>query len=145
MLAATQTPSLTIEHRRFAARSAADWDQLAADRATSDERTVFVLVAPSPPSGEGLLWCCTRPTCRVADLGWWWMHRPVEGTAAELDLYDAVVAWVAERGATTLASAVTEQREEASLVRAGFVHHGLAADGHRPLLVRRTLVADLVD
>jgi hypothetical protein len=144
MLAATHAPALAIEHRVFAARTPAEWDRLAADRATSDERAVFVIAAPAAPTGEGVLWSFLRRGHLVADLGWWWIHRAVEGTPAERGLFDEVAAWAAIRGATTMATAADDLREQASLLRAGFVHHGVAADGRRPVLRRRAVATELV-
>jgi hypothetical protein len=144
MLAATHPPALTIEHRVFAARTSAEWDRLAADRATAEERAVFVLAAPAAPMGDGVLWGFVRRGHTMADLGWWWIHRVVEGTPAERALFDEVAAWAAGRGATMLATAADDHREQASLLRAGFVHHGLAADGHRPVLTRRAVATELV-
>lgn len=145
MLAATQLPSRTVEHRVFDARSSADWDRLAADRATSDRRAIFALAAPGASTGEGLVSCSVQRTCAVADLGCWWIHRPAEGTAAEVALFELVAEWAAERGATTLVAAADDPREQASLLRAGFVHRRTATDGHRPVLTRPTAVAVLVD
>lgn len=145
MLAATQVPSRSVDHRVFEARSSADWDQLAADRATSDRRAIFVLDSPHSATGEGLVSCAMPRKCAVADLGCWWIHRPAEGTAEELALFEMVAAWAAERGATTLVAAADDQREQASLVRAGFVHRRTATDGHRPVLTRSTASAHLVD
>ena len=145
MLAATQLPSRAVEHRVFEARSAADWDQLAADRATSDRRAIFALAAPGASTGEGLVSCSMQRRCAVADLGCWWIHRPAEGTAAEVALFELVAEWAAERGAATLVAAADDPREQASLVRAGFVHRRTATDGHRPVLSRPTAAVELVD
>jgi len=145
MLAATQVPARRVEHRVFAARSPADWDHLAAERSTADDRAVFVLAEPRAPAGEGLLWCTLRSAGAVADLGWWWIHRPYEGTPAERELFEQAAAWAATSGATRLVSAADDHREQASLVRAGFVHHGIASDGHRPVLTRRVDAPALVD
>lgn len=144
MLAATQLPALTVEHRVFDARSTTEWDRLAADRATSDRRAIAVLAAPGATTGDGLLWCNLRKVGPVADLGWWWLHRPAEDTPAERSLFEVVAAWAAERGAATLVAAVDDHREQVSLVRAGFVHRGLAADGVRPVLTRSTAAPELV-
>lgn len=84
-----------------------------------------------------MLWCTLRSAGAVGDLGWWWIHRPVEGTTAERELVEQAAAWAAAGGATRLVAAAADHREQAGLVRAGFVHHGLASDGHRPVLTRR--------
>lgn len=139
MLAATKTPALAVEHRVFKARPCQDWACLAAERASADRRAIFVLAPPDASTGEGLLWCSVRRACPIADLGWWWLHRPVEATPAEQALYDEVARWAAERGVESLVAAADDHREVASLVRAGFVHRGLAADGHRPVLARPTV------
>jgi hypothetical protein len=139
MLAATKVPALAVEHRVFKARSCQDWDCLAAERATADRRAIFVLASPEASTGEGLLWCALRRSCPIADLGWWWLHRPVEATPAEQALYDEVARWAAERGVESLVAAADDHREVASLVRAGFVHRGVAPDGHRPVLARPTV------
>ena len=144
MLAATHAPALTIEHRVFAARTPAEWDRLAADRAHSDERAVFVIAAPETSTGDGMLWTFARRGHPVADLGWWWIHRPAEGTPAERALFDEAAAWAAARGATVLATAADDLREQASLMRVGFVHHGVAADGRRAVFRRRAVATELV-
>ena len=144
MLAATQVPSRSVEHRVLEARSSTEWDRLAADRATSDRRAIFVLAAPGAATGEALVSCSIRRGA-VADVGCWWIHRPAEDTPEERSLLELVAAWAAERGATTIVAAADDQREQASLVRAGFVHRRVASDAHRPVLTRRTTAPALVD
>ena len=145
MLAATQVPSLSVEHRVLEARSSTDWDRLAEDSSTSDRRAIFVLAFPSATTGEGLLSCSMRGTGEVAELSCWWIHRPAEGTSAERALFEQVASWAAQRGATTLVAAADDHREQVSLLRAGFLHRGVASDGHRPVLTRRTATPALVD
>jgi len=143
MLAATQTPAHAMDHRVLKARSCEAWDCLAAERATADRQAIFVLAPPDAATGEGLLWCSLRRSCPIADLGWWWLHRPVEATPAEQELYDAVARWAAERGVESLVAAADDHREVASLMRSGFTHRGVAPDGHRPVLARPTVAAPI--
>lgn len=143
MLAATQAPAHALEHRVLKARPCEAWDYLAAERATADRRAIFVLAPPEAAVGEGLLWCSLRRRCPIADLGWWWLHRPVEATPAEQELYDAVARWAAERGVESLVAAADDHREVASLMRSGFTHRGVAPDGHRPVLTRPTVAAPI--
>ena len=143
MLVATKAPTHAVEHRVLKARPCEAWDCLAAERATDDQRAIFVLAPPEAVTGEGLLWCSLRRSCPIADLGWWWLHRPIEATPAEQDLYDAVARWAAERGVESLVAAADDHREVASLMRSGFVHRGVAPDGHRPVLARPTVAAPI--
>jgi len=143
MLAATTAPAHAVEHRVLKARPCEAWDCLAAERATAEDRAIFVLAPPAAPTGEGLLWCSLRKACPVADLGWWWIHRPVEATPVERSLYEVVAEWAAEHGVATLVAAADDHRERASLLRAGFVHRGVASDGHRAVLTRPIAASSL--
>lgn len=136
MLEASRTALHRIENRVFASRPSDVWDQLAAESATSHKRTMFVLAHKGGVTGSGVLWAFAYGSRPTASLGWWWVHPDAEGTVAEQSLFDAAIAWAARLGATTIETAADDDREEASLLRAGFQETGMAADDVRLTFAR---------
>jgi hypothetical protein len=131
MLEASRTDLHDIDNRVFASRPSENWEQLVSESSTSDRRTMFVLAHEGAEVGHGVLWAFAYSSRPTADLGWWWVHPDAEGTSAEQSLFDSAIAWAAHLGARIIETAADDEREEASLRRAGFHETGIAADGVR--------------
>lgn len=116
-------------HAREAAYPPERWEEWARESAAGPRRAWFLAVAEDAAAGPpvGLAFAVIdADDPERAHLFSMWVAPEARGTGAAGALVDAVVAWIAARGARTLHTAVTIGNESAArfYARAGFVDTG---------------------